>query len=73
MEYTVREIANILNVSEYNRNLSDLLLNHPEIDSRLIINPESCLFFALKGNHSDGHEFIPELKRKGAIVFVVSE
>ncbi len=73
MEYTVREIANILNVSEYNRNLSDLLLNHPEIDSRLIINPESCLFFALKGNHSDGHEFIPELKRKGVKVFVVSE
>ncbi len=73
MEYTVREIASILHISEYNEKLSDLLLQHPEVDSRYIMNPESTLFFALKGNQTDGHEYIPELKQKGVKAFVVSD
>jgi alanine racemase len=73
MEYTVHELAEILNVKEYDRNFSHLLLKHPEFDSRHVINPELSLFFALKGNQTDGHDFIPELKEKGVKVFVVSE
>ncbi len=73
MEYTVHELADILNVKEYDRNYSHLLLKHPEFDSRHVINPESSLFFALKGNKTDGHDFIPELKNKGVKVFMVSD
>lgn len=73
MEYTVRELADIIQVKDYNRSLSDLLLKHAEIDSRYIINANSCLFFALKGNQSDGHDYINELKQKGVKAFVVSE
>lgn len=42
------------------------------IDSRKIINPESLLFFALKGPQHDGHQFIRELYNRGVRNFVVS-
>jgi alanine racemase len=73
MQYTIREIAEILNVTEYNRNYDELQLTHPEIDSRHIIKSESSLFFALKGNQVDGHSYIPELILKGVKAFVVNE
>ena len=43
------------------------------LDSRKVISPVSSLFFALKGPRRDGHQFIPELYRKGVRNFVVSE
>ncbi len=73
MEYTVCEIAEILGISEYTKNLSGHILLHPEVDSRHIIDPDTTLFFACKGNLSDGHYFIPELIEKGVKAFVVQE
>jgi len=40
-------------------------------DSRLLNEGE--LFFALKGLHSDGHDFLHEIKQKGAVAAVVSK
>jgi Alr-MurF fusion protein len=73
MEYTVCEIAEILGISEYTKNLSGHILLHPEVDSRHIIDPDTTLFFACKGNLTDGHYFIPELIEKGVKAFVVQE
>ncbi len=42
------------------------------IDSRLVGKPEKALFFALKGERHDGHEFIPFLLRLGVRHFVVN-
>ncbi|MBK8448802.1 MAG: hypothetical protein IPL42_01760 [Saprospiraceae bacterium] len=72
MIYSVRELAAILDVSEYNTLFEDVIIKHTEIDSRYVIKAEETIFFALKGNQLDGHEFIPDLIEKGVQVFVVS-
>lgn len=73
MEYTVGQIAEILGINTFNSDLSEHVIKHPETDSRHIFNPESTLFFALKGNHTDGHHYIQNLIEKGVKVFVVNE
>ncbi|MGB3084272.1 MAG: bifunctional UDP-N-acetylmuramoyl-tripeptide:D-alanyl-D-alanine ligase/alanine racemase [Saprospiraceae bacterium] len=72
MIYSVRELAAILDVSEYNTLFEDVIIKHTEIDSRYVIKAEETIFFALKGNQLDGHEFVPDLIEKGVQVFVVS-
>jgi Alr-MurF fusion protein len=41
------------------------------LDSRKIISPANSVFFAIKGKHHDGHQFIRELYNKGVRSFVV--
>ncbi len=45
----------------------------PLTDSRNLSNPAQTVFFALKGGHRDGHEFIEDLYAKGVRKFVVSK
>ncbi len=40
-------------------------------DSRKIDHPSASLFFALKGERHNGHDYIPEAYRKGVRAFVV--
>ena len=35
--------------------------------------PATSLFFALKGTRRDGHQFMPELYKRGVRAFVISE
>jgi Alr-MurF fusion protein len=72
MEYPVSEIISIVNgkpVSQhyFERNIRDIL-----IDSRKLISPDQCLFFALSSKKNDGHKYIPELYHKGLRDFIVS-
>ncbi|HOX77811.1 MAG TPA: bifunctional UDP-N-acetylmuramoyl-tripeptide:D-alanyl-D-alanine ligase/alanine racemase [Bacteroidales bacterium] len=72
MEYSISEIVSIVNGNPSSspfieRNIRDIL-----IDSRKLIAPEQCLFFALKSKRNDGHHYIPELYGKGIRDFVVS-
>lgn len=48
-------------------------VSHLLTDSRLLQNPESSLFFAIKGEHHDGSRFVGELYEKGVRHFVVPE
>ena len=41
-----------------------------EIDSRCVT--PSCLFWALRGEHHDGHDFLAEARSRGAIAVVVN-
>jgi Alr-MurF fusion protein len=47
------------------------LITQISIDSRQIIQPEHCLFVALRGAKADGADFIPNLIQKGIPVFLV--
>lgn len=40
-------------------------------DSRQLIFPQQTLFFAIKGEHHDGHQFLLDLHQKGVRQFVV--
>ncbi|AFK03945.1 Alanine racemase [Emticicia oligotrophica DSM 17448] len=42
-------------------------------DSRLVSQPEHSVFFAIKGEHHDGHAFVAELYNKGVREFVVEK
>lgn len=42
-------------------------------DSRKLTSPRESIFFAIKGLHHDGHQYIPELYQKGVREFVVEK
>ena len=48
------------------------VIDNVSIDSRSLQNNNSTLFFALVGQHHDGHQYIAELLEKGVQHFVVS-
>lgn len=70
MQYTARKIAFIL---ESPSEVDDSPIIHLSLDSRKIHSPATTLFFALKGPRRNGHQFIPELYKRGVRNFVVSE
>lgn len=43
------------------------------IDSRKLLSPKQSIFFAIKGQLTDGHEFIPALYQQGVRCFVVTK
>jgi alanine racemase len=67
---TLRGIASILEVP-CPLAFQDVLVKELTIDSRKVILPSQSLFFAIKGDRHDGHNFIAELFDKGVRAFVV--
>ncbi|MBR5775261.1 MAG: alanine racemase [Bacteroidaceae bacterium] len=69
--YTISEISQFIGakcVGHSTNRISSMLT-----DSRSLCFPENTLFFALKTTRRDGHEFIPNLYKRGVRCFVVSE
>ncbi len=48
------------------------VIEHLLTDSRRVFAPATSLFFALKSERRDGHQYIPELYKKGVRAFVVN-
>ncbi len=71
MNYSINDIARIINAGS--TVVNDVTIEHLLIDSRKISSPATSLFFALKGPRRDGHQFIPELYKKGVRNFVVTD
>ncbi len=69
--YTLGEITTIVG----GKLLGDekATINQLIIDSRTGRISGDSLFFAIKGEHHDGHNFIPDLQTKGILNFVVSK
>jgi alanine racemase len=71
--HSIGEIAKIVKgkfiqqVSEESM-IADLLT-----DSRRMVSPDGCLFFALQSKRNDGHKFIEELYKKGVRNFIVQK
>ena len=71
MVYTIEKIATLIGARCFgneNAKVGFLLT-----DSRSLCFPEETLFFALKSGRNDGHNYIPELYRRGVRNFVVCE
>ncbi|MFH1004980.1 MAG: bifunctional UDP-N-acetylmuramoyl-tripeptide:D-alanyl-D-alanine ligase/alanine racemase [Bacteroidota bacterium] len=71
MNYTIKNISQIIHGSgseDVTQSICHLL-----IDSRKIVTPEVSLFFAIKGERNDGHNFIWESYQKKVRNFVVSK
>jgi Alr-MurF fusion protein len=42
-------------------------------DTRIIHRGENALFIALESSHADGHDFIPEARKRGVTLFLISK
>ncbi|MEI7587369.1 bifunctional UDP-N-acetylmuramoyl-tripeptide:D-alanyl-D-alanine ligase/alanine racemase [Runella sp.] len=58
-------------VTHFKHTPIDTTATHLLTDSRQLVFPQQTLFFAIKGEHHDGHQFLAELYQKGVRQFVV--
>jgi Alr-MurF fusion protein len=71
LQYKLSDIARIINAEQ--TIVVDSIIEQILLDSRKVHSSATLIFFALKGIRRDGHQFIPELYKKGVRNFVVSE
>ena len=71
MQYTISQIAKIIDAQSFIK--EDCEIQYLLIDSRNIVSTVNSLFFAIRGERHDGHDFIKELYHKGVKNFVVDE
>jgi Alr-MurF fusion protein len=71
LNYQLNHIASLIGAASPVKN--DLTIEHLLLDSRRVYAPATSLFFALKGLRRDGHQFIPELYKRGVRAFIISE
>lgn len=71
MIYTASEIAKIMNAQSSIK--EDCEIQYLLIDSRNLVSTVNALFFAIRGERHDGHNFIKELYQKGVKNFVVDQ
>jgi len=69
--YTELEIADVIKADLKSPNPETILVKDILIDSRRLISPDYCLFFALSSKRNDGHKYIKSLFKKGVRYFVV--
>ncbi|WP_373494076.1 bifunctional UDP-N-acetylmuramoyl-tripeptide:D-alanyl-D-alanine ligase/alanine racemase [Aquiflexum sp.] len=67
--FQIREIVD----GQFLTGHQEALIHFIAIDSRNIIQPETTLFFALKGAKFDGHHFIPTVAEEGVRCFLVQK
>ncbi len=72
MTYTISDIARIISASQ-TIILDDDPIRGLLIDSRNLTQTENILFFAIRGERHDAHEFLPDVYENGIRNFVVNE
>ena len=72
IEYHIEEIASILKGEIIQKKAKLSIIKDILIDSRRLISPEQCIFFALVGKRHDGHSYIEVLYKNGIRNCVIS-
>lgn len=72
LDYTLSQLTEIVNGELIGNPESGRLIEYILLDSRQVIYPASSLFIALKGRHSDGHEFLRASYDNGVRSFLVN-
>ena len=70
--YDAETIARVISAKEPLQEGVSIEIKDVLIDSRRLINPDDCLFFALVTKRNDGHRYIKELYKKGVRAFVIN-
>ncbi len=73
MFHTVEDLVRACRGSIFSRGPSNLKINRLLIDSRQVSVPDQCIFFAIKGQRQDGHDFVQELFLRGVRAFILEE
>ena len=71
MEYNIDNLYEIFGGELIKQN--DLSIKHLLIDSRTLTSPENSIFFALKGERNNGHDYIQDLYNKNVRNFIISD
>ena len=71
MTYTIEKIATLIGARRYGE--ANTVVGWLLTDSRSLCFPEQTLFFALRTQRNDGHQYIDELYRRGVRSFVVEQ
>ena len=71
MKYTIEKITTLIGARRIGHN--DANIGWILTDSRSLCFPEETLFFAIRTQRNDGHNYIPELYRRGVSNFVVEQ
>ena len=71
MKYTIEKITTLIGARRIGHN--DANIGWILTDSRSLCFPEETLFFAIRTQRNDGHNYIHELYRRGVRNFVVEE
>lgn len=69
--YTINEIS--VAVQGRIHGSGAYVIDHIVSDTRKIVDPVRSLFFALPGEHRDGHKYIPEAFQQGVLCFMVQD
>ncbi len=64
-DYQIKEIAEIVQGTFYPGSAKHTRVRDILIDSRRLISPSRCVFFALQSKRNNGHNYIEELYNKG--------
>ncbi|MCG6186083.1 bifunctional UDP-N-acetylmuramoyl-tripeptide:D-alanyl-D-alanine ligase/alanine racemase [Maribellus maritimus] len=73
-QFTISEISKITEGKLYSSpNTSDEIITNIVTDSRTFFAGGNAVFFALTGPRNNGHNYIPQLMKRGIKNFVVSE
>ncbi|MBQ7532722.1 MAG: bifunctional UDP-N-acetylmuramoyl-tripeptide:D-alanyl-D-alanine ligase/alanine racemase [Bacteroidales bacterium] len=70
--YTIKRIASIIGGEVVGNQSDTIIVEDILFDSRLLIDAENTLFFALNSGRNDGHKYIKDLYEKGVKAFVIS-
>lgn len=70
--YTIKRIASIVGGEVIGNQLDTIVVEDILFDSRLLIDAENTLFFALDSGRNDGHKYIKDLYEKGVKAFVIA-
>ncbi len=71
MNYSIKEIASILDINAAALKRPDDTVSQLLTDSRSLTYPTETLFFAIKTKNNDGHHYIAQLFEQGVRNFVV--
>ena len=72
MNYSITEISNVLELTGGRILNEDAIVSQLLTDSRSLAMPSQTIFFALRTDAGDGHNYIPDLYDKGVRNFVVA-
>ena len=72
MNYSITEISNVLELTSERILDEDAIVSQLLTDSRSLTLPGETIFFALRTDAGDGHNYIPDLFDKGVRNFVVA-
>ena len=73
MNFDIQEVAEICNGKQTHTAQSNFEIQSISFDSRKIVEPKHCLFFALVTERNNGHTYLVDAYEKGVRAFVVSE